>query len=67
MTRTLVINSSTPEEELVDINKIILDSDEFNMSVMVYQHNYSAINIVDPKSVGFYVVQFTSISYTLQY
>ena len=35
-------------------------------SDIVNQHDYGIINIYDPDSEGFYLVQFISISFTLQ-
>ena len=36
------------------------------MCAMVYQQNYGAITIDEPVAEGFYVMQFTSITYKLQ-
>ena len=66
MTISFVMNSSTLEEELVDIYRIILDSAALNISAIVYQHNSGAINIYDTKADIIYVVHFTSMFYTLQ-
>ena len=44
-----------------------LNSVALNISAMVYQHNHGSINIDNPVSEGFYVVQFTPMPYTLQY
>ena len=41
----IVVNSPTPKEELVDIRRIFLGAVEFNMSAIVYLHNFDAINI----------------------
>ena len=54
-----------PEQELLDINRIVLYSVELNMNTVVYQHNYGAINIDDPEAEGLCVVQFTSMTYTI--
>ena len=35
--------------------------------LILYQHNYDAINIDDPEEEGFYFVNSTSMPYTLQY
>ena len=42
------MNLSTPEEEIVEIHRMALDSVSFNMSDMVYQRNYGTINIDYP-------------------
>ena len=60
------VNSSTPEEELVNIHIIVMDSVTLNISAIVYKYIYGAINIDDPKVEGLYVLQFTSMAYTLQ-
>ena len=51
----------------MEIHSIVLDIVALNISDMVNQHNYGEINIDEPKAEGFYVVQFTSIPYKLQY
>ena len=48
------------------VTRIVLDSVALNMSDMFYQHNYGTIKIDDPVAEVFYVVQFTSMPYTLQ-
>ena len=42
-----------------------MESVAFNMCAMVYQQNYGAITIDEPVAEGFYVMQFTSITYKL--
>ena len=46
---------------------IVMDCVAVNMSSMVHQHNVFTISIDEPKAKYFYVVQFTSVPYTLQY
>ena len=65
MIMAFVKNLSTLEGKLLDINRIVLDSVEFNISAMVYQHNYVTINIDDPVEEGLYAVTFTPIPYKL--
>ena len=47
-----VMNSSTLEEDLVDIQSIVLNGVEFNMSAIVYQNNDGTINIDDSEAEG---------------
>ena len=49
----------------MDIHIHFLDSVALNMSAMVYQHNYVAINIDEPVAEGLYVVQLVSIPYAI--
>ena len=62
---TFDMNSLTLERIFLNIHRIVLDSVEFNISAMVYQHNYGTINIDDPVEEGLYAVPFTSIPYKL--
>ena len=55
-------NSSTNEEELVDIHRVVIYSVALNISAMVYEHNYGAIDIDYPSEEGFYAIQFASMS-----
>ena len=50
----------------MDIHRVFINSDALNISAMVHQNNYVAINMDYPVGEYFYVVQFTPIPYNLQ-
>ena len=60
-----VMSYSTTEEELVYVHRIIVDSVILNMIAMVHQNTYGAIKIYLPVSEGFYLVQYTPMTYIL--
>ena len=47
------------------MHRIVLEGVKMDTSDIVNQHDYGIINIYDPDSEGFYLVQFISISFTL--
>eukprot|EP00957_Ditylum_brightwellii_P099372 7569367-Ditylum_brightwellii.AAC.1 len=36
------------------------------MAAMVNENTFGAVNTNDPKTKGFYIIKFTSLTYTLQ-
>ena len=54
------------EDDLIEIQESIIQGIVDNMSAMVRENNFGAVNTNDPKANGFYIVKFTSLPYTLQ-
>ena len=48
------------------MRKFVLDGISDNMSALVQNGNYGAINTIDPTKIGHYVFKFLSEPYMLQ-
>ena len=57
---------STSSDTFDEIHQVVLDGISDNMASLVESGKYGAINTTDTSTNGFYVVMFTSGSYTLQ-
>ena len=57
---------STPSETFDEIHQVVIDGISDNMAFLVESGKYGAINTTYTKTNGFYVIMFTSESYTLQ-
>ena len=58
---------STPFVAFDEIHQFVLDGISDHMDSLVKSGKYGAINTTDTTTNGFYVIIFTSESYTLQY
>ena len=61
-----VSNKSTTYEYFDGVHKVVLDGISENMSSLVHNRKYGAVNTVDPTTTGYYVVKLISEPYTLQ-
>ena len=59
-------NKITANEDFDAVNKVVLDGISDNMSALVQNGKYGAINNEYPTTMGYYVVRFLSEPYTLQ-
>ena len=59
-------SKSTSSDTLDEINQVVLDGMSDNMESLVESGKYGAINTTDKSTDGFYVIIFTSGSYTLK-
>ena len=57
---------STSSDTFDEINQVVLDEINDNMSSLVESGKYGAINITETSTNGFYVIMFTSGAYILQ-
>ena len=57
---------STPSDSFDEIHQVFLDGISDNMALLVESGKYGAIITDDTTTNGFYVIIFTSESYTLQ-
>ena len=57
---------STPSDTFDEINQVFIYGISDNMALLVTSGKYGAINITGKTTNGFYVIVFTSESYTLQ-
>ena len=62
----LLSQKSTPSETFDEIHQVFLDGTSDNMASLVEPDKYGAINTTGTTTNGFYVIMFTSESYTLQ-
>ena len=60
------IGKDTTSDDLEDIHQTILTSVASNIAATITANSYGAMNADDPKTDGFYIIQFTSPPYTLQ-
>ena len=61
-----LINKTTTNEEFDAVHKVVLDGISDNMSALVHNGKYGAINTTDQNTMGYYVVKFVLEPYTLQ-
>ena len=61
-----VINKKTADKDFDAVHKVVLYGISNNMSSLVHNGKYGAINTADPTTVGYYVVKFLSEPYMLQ-
>ena len=57
---------STPSDKFDEIHQVVFDGISDNMASLVEPGKYGAINTTDTETTIFYVIMFTSESYTLQ-
>ena len=62
----LLSQKSTPSETFDETHQVFLDGTSDNMASLVEPDKYGAINTTGTTTNGFYVIMFTSESYTLQ-
>ena len=63
----LLSHKSTPSDAFDEIHQVIIYGISDNMASLVESVKYGDINTTDAETNGFYVIMFTSESYTLQY
>ena len=59
-------NKNTLSEDFDEVNQLVLDGISNNMSSLVHTGKYGAINVADPTTLGYYVVNYLSELYTPQ-
>ena len=59
-------SKSTSSDTFDEIHQVVLDRISDNMVSLVESGKYGAINTIDTLTNGFYVIMFTSGTYTLQ-
>ena len=59
-------NKTTTNEDFYAVHKVVLDGISDNMSALVQNGKYGAINTTDPTKMGYYVVKLSSETYKLQ-
>ena len=59
-------HNSTPSDDFDEIHQVFIDGISDHMASLVESVKYGAINTTDTATDGFYVIIFTSESYTLQ-
>ena len=60
-------NKTTTNEDFNALHKVVVYGISDNMSSLVQNRKYDAINIVNPTTIGYYVVKLLSKTYMLQY
>ena len=60
-------HKSTPSDSFDEIHQVVLDGISDNMASLVESVKYGSINTTDTSTNVFYVINFTSEAYTLQY
>ena len=60
-------NKTTRNKDIFEVHKVVLDGIGDNMSRIVQNGTYGAINTTDPTTIGYYVVNLSSEPYTLEY
>ena len=60
-------NKTTTNEDFYKMHKVVLDGISDNMSELVQNGTYGAINTVDPTTMGYHVAKSISEPYTLEY
>ena len=59
-------NYRTDEEYYKHINRTIIDGNLMNMSLIIMEVNYGAIDADDYSCHGYYIIKFSSSSYIIQ-
>ena len=59
-------NKTTTNKDFDTVHKVVSDGISDNMSALVNNGKYGAINTENPTTIGYYVVRFLSEPYTLQ-
>ena len=59
-------NKTTSSEDFNDVHQALLDGIIENMDSFVHTGKYGAINVADPTTLGYYVVNYLSELYTPQ-
>ena len=59
-------SKSTSSDTFDEIQQVVLDGTSDNMESLIESGKYGAINTTDTSTNIFYVIMFTSWSYTLQ-
>ena len=59
-------NKKTLSELFDAVHKLVLDGISNNMASLVQLGKYGSINTADPTTMGYYVIEFLSVPYTLQ-
>ena len=60
------VDYGTDEEYYKHTNRNIIDGNVINMSLVVMEGNYGAIDADDSSLHGYYIIKFSSCPYTLQ-
>ena len=60
------MSKSTSSDTFDEIHQVVLDGKSDNMASLVKSGTHRAINTTDTPTNGFYIIMFTSGSYTLQ-
>ena len=61
-----IVIEQTPSDAFDEIQQVVSDGITENMASLVESEKYGSINTIDKTTNGFYVIMFTSESYTLQ-
>ena len=61
-----IVTEVNPFDVFDEIHQVVIDGISDNMASLVESGNYGAINATNTATNGFYVIMFTSQSYTLQ-
>ena len=59
-------NKTTSSEDFYAVHKVVIDDISDNLVSLVQLGKYGAINASDPNTMGYYVINYLSESYTLQ-
>ena len=62
----IVLDDGTEEEIYKQINQDILDDNVINMYLIIMEQKYSPIDNDDSSCNGYYIINFSSYTYTLQ-
>eukprot|EP00957_Ditylum_brightwellii_P134078 10222006-Ditylum_brightwellii.AAC.1 len=57
-------SKDTEDDDLREIQESIIQGIADNITAMVTENNFRAVNTSDPKAKGFYIVKFPSLPYT---
>ena len=60
-------NKTTKNKDIFEVHKVVLDGISENMSELVQNGIYGAINTTDLTTMEYYVVKLLSEPYTLEY
>ena len=60
-------NKATRSEEFDEVHQVVIDRIIYNMASLVYTGKYGAINAEDTTTLGYYIVNYVSEPFTLQY
>ena len=60
------LDDGTYEEDYKHINQTILDGNAMNMSLIIMEGHYGAIDYDDYTCRGYYIIRFFSCPYTIQ-
>ena len=61
-----ILDDGTDEEIYEHINQTIIDGNVMNMSLIITEGKYGAIDADDYSCLGYFIIKFSSSPYTLQ-